>query len=651
MINDDFTDFAEDEDEVLPPIVLEIGEEKILSQVQQEYKLCWEFLRPKLQEWLLRLTVYNNQKREKDKVGDPLLFSAFQTVFATLYNDTMSVKFLPREEGDVDREENLTGLAKFDFDEMHKDQIDFEWDWDAMFFGAGMLYFNEFDTKIKCPKPTIIDPCTLLRDPRAVAPNGDASGFNPLRFWGREIALTKWELYKNRNYFNVDNLKRGRELTALLSKAKESRRRAQGLAEVTADQEDGIGDNEQFDLLEWYTHLKGKKYLITLGNSKTEIVRVTKMPDKWPLIKRNIFPISHDWDGVSIPDLIEDKQRARAVLMNLGLEGAKKDIRPQIAVADERIVNRADFNGTFIRVNGQTADGAVAPIIKQGLTQKVQWIMELLDNASQRALATPEIQQGVSGTDARTLGELEIMTAKVDTRNSLAVKIFGWSEREFWGQWYHIYDRDFKSGIFEKITRVIGPWGPKFNVLKREDFIYDTDPDIYIESYQLAESKRIMERNAYTMFLGVVAQDPTFNKRWAFKKYAELNKMSRDAIKIMFPPTLDEMESEAENEMIEKKKKPVVEMKQDHQTHLINHAKMPEGKIRDAHMNAHRYAMMIQRENEVLMQGMAQAVPGMAPTQSNQPNVKANISMPNESNNPIQAGRQTTPVPEAYQPK
>ena len=628
-----------DEDLKIPPALAEMGEEVIIDQVQREYELCWEFLRPKLEEWLTRLTIYNNQKRDKKKIGDPLLFTVFQTLLASLYNDTLGVKFLPREEGDVDRSENNNELAKFDYREMQKSEMDYEWDWDALFFGAGLVYFNEFDRKRMTPVPEVIDPCTFLRDPNAIAPNGDNKGFNALRFWGREIGLAKWELQKNKNYFNIDNLKKGRELRSLLAQAKDKRRAAQGLGQLTPDKED-TGENGQYDILEWFTHLNGKKYLVALGNAKTELVRVTELKeDRWPLIKRNLFPTAHDWDGVSVPDLTEDKQRARAVLQNLILTAAKDDAKPKMAIAKDRIINMGDLNGDYVRVKGESADGALAPIIKNGLTNKVQWIMDLLDQSAQRALATPEIQQGMAQQGAQTLGELEIMTAKIDTRNSLAVKIWGWSEREFWRQWAYLYKTHFKDGIDEKISRIIGPWGPEFNPLKRGDIVFNSDPDIEIESTQLANSQRLMERNAFTGFMGLVGANlQGYSLRFAQKKFAELNGMTRSQIKVLFPPTLDEMDAEAENKMIEKGDKPVVEAQEDDNTHILIHSRLPEGKLRDSHIEAHKFAMMQKKIQELTSpQSM-----GMA-----QPQQQSRSSVNISQQAPAQKATQT-PIPDTY---
>jgi len=579
------------------------GEEAIISQVQKEYEPCYDFMRPKIEEWLIRMTVYNNQKRDKTKIGDPLLFTVFQTLLASLYDDRLNVGFGPREKGDEEVAENLVLTAEFDYDEMRKNLLDFEWDWDTLFMGNGLLLVQEFDRKKMCPRPQVMDPCTTLRDPRAVAFNGDSNGNNACRFWGREISATKYELEKNKEYFNLDQLKVGKELKSLLSKAKQKRRRAQGLSDVS-EKEDQLKENAEYALLDWYTHIKGKKYLVTVGNSQTKLVRLTLIKeDIWPAINRKLFPSAHDWDGVSVPDLTEDKQRARAILQNLGLMSAKADVEPMYLFNEDRIKNRSDLRfgfNKFIRVQGAGAvNDAVQPMNKPLVHQQVSWIMDLMDQSAQRALATPEIQQGMVSRQARTLGELELVSAKVDTRYSLAAKIFGWSEAEFWQWWYLGYKTHFKDKIDKKMVRIAGVWGPEVRPYKKGDLIGLADPDIIIESRIVAEAKRLKEKNAFTQYYGIIVNNPDTNRRYADKELARLNGFRTQQIKMLFPMTLDEIEAEMENELMEKGTQARVEVQQDHQSHMIIHMKLDISKVRDSHIENHKKALYLLRKYQV----------------------------------------------------
>lgn len=623
------------EEEVETELIEGMSEEEVVSTVQTEYQLCYDFMLPKINEWLVRMTVYNNQKRDKTKIGDPLLFTVFQTLLASLYDDRLNVGFGPREVGDEEMSENLSMTAEFDYDEMRKNLIDFEWDWDTLFMGNGLLLTHEFDRDKMCPRPQVMDPCTTLRDPRAVAFNGDANGNNACRFWGREITATKSELENNPEYFDIDELKVGKELKSLLSQSKQKRRKAQGLAEIN-EKEDELKENAEFNLVEWYTHLNGEKYIITLGNSQTKLVRATKLKeDRWPAINRKLFPSAHDWDGVSVPDIVEDKQRARAILQNLGLMSAKADVEPMYLFNEDRIKNRSDLKfgyNKFIRVQGDgSVNDAIQPMNKPAVHQQVSWIMELMDQSSQRALATPEIQQGIVSEKSRTLGELELVSAKVDTRYSLAAKIFGWSEAEFWQGWYQGYKKHFKGKIDKKMVRIAGVWGPEVRPFKREDLIGIADPDIIIESKIVAEAKRIKERNAFTQYYGIIVNNPDANRRFADKELAKLNGLKTQQIKMLFPMTLDEMEADMENEILEKNQQAKVEVQQDHQSHIIIHMKLNDSKIRDKHIETHKKAMYMMRKYQDVLgtnQSPELALPQQQPTlpEETQPGTGTNQS-------------------------
>ena len=630
--------------------VLGKASKKITEQVEREYQYCEKILKPKLTEWLARLRIYNNQKRDKKDIGDPLLFTVFQTLFASLYDDKLNVEFMPREIGDVEVAENLNALADFDYDEMDKDILDYEWDWDTMFFGRGLALNMEFDREKKCPMPETISPLLLLRDPVAISVNGNMKGKGGARFLGWEGAMTRWQMEKIPAFFNLSSLKESKDRESLRKKAEKERRKAQGLENIW-DQEESLKENAYYNILHWFTFIGGERYLIGLANDRTEIVRFQKVEgDFWPVIDRTLFPISNDWDGVSVPDLVEDKQRARAILLNLGLKVAKSNVNPMYLFDINRIKRRdyLDFAfNKFVPVDG-APDGAVKPMVKDRIQTEVQWILQMMDESTQRALATPEIQQGITSKRARTLGELELVSAKVDTRYSLAAKIFGWSEKRFWRQWYSLYKKHFKEGIDEKVARLQGLWGPQFRELKRENIIARVDPDIKVESDIVAKGRKIVSRQSFGSFLQLAVQSPDFNVRFALKEMARLNNLKGDQVKQLFPPTYDEIRAEEENEEIEKGNIPRVMVTDDHMEHLCVHSKLNDSDERDKHTKVHYEAMRLQKENMKLYQEA-----GLMSKREGEP-IKAELREPEEAEireeelTPSPAGRSPTFIPGAY---
>lgn len=587
----------------------------LIDQIVSEYTLAYWFMKPKWDEWALRLKLNNNQKRDKSAVGDPLLFTIHQTVLASLYDDKLMVSHEGREVGDDEIAENLTDMAEFDYDIMQKDIIDYTWDWDASFFGRGLVMLMEFDNEEKTPVPENWSPMTTLRDPRAKSVNGDMKGRGKARFMGREIRLTKGEMEEAGVYFNLDGLKPdSSDVNSLIDANEMARQEAQGYSNTAKFQGELKGDNATYRLLEWITHYKGKLVLVTLANNKTKVVRYTEIKgNRIPIIDRALYPIAEDWDGVSIPDLVEDKQRARAKLQNLGIKVAEAGLYPMYLFDSNKITNKADLNyeqNKFISVNGSPA-GAVEVMQKDTIKSDVSWIMDTLDQAGQKATATPDIQQGSISSTKRTATELNIVNNKVDTRYSLSAKIFGWSEKRFWQQWYFLYKTYFKAGIVEKSIRVSGVLGAKFRPLRRENIIARVDPDVKVESRVLNEAKNYNLLQSFRGYVQMIAQDPNANLRYAMKKMGKLTGLKKDEIDQLFPPTIDEMIAEDENKKLEANELVMVQATDDNQIHMEIHNKLSDTPAKYAHIEAHKQAMILKKTNPELF---SQAPSAMNPT-------------------------------------
>lgn len=606
---------------------------KIIRQVNDEYDASERFNETKRNVNLTRLKLYNNQRRAAANVGDPLMFTVFNTVHAELYVDRLIANWEGRGgEGDEDIEENLNALAKFDYDVMGKNEIDYFWNWDAEFFGRGLLMMMEFNREkgIMAPQPELLDPMTFVRDPRASSVNGlGPSMKGAMRFGGWESGATFYELKDTPGYFNLEHLRKDKDLNSLIDEARQARDEAQGRDRFYPDEE-GLGkyDNYEFQLLNWFTTIKGERYLVTLGNRRSTIIRLFKLKygRLWPVIDRSLFPMSNDWDGVSIPDITEDKQRARAKLLNLGVKSAVIDALPQYMYDKSRIKNKNELNwksNKFIGVDGRV-DNAIAPVQKSVVHQYVDGIMDMLDQSVQRAMAAPQIQQGVPEDEKRTLGELRLVSANVDTRRNMSAKVYGWSDARFWRQWYRMYKLYYKDEIDEKVLRIQGPLAPIWRTLTRDNIIADVDPDVKVESSVISEAKRIREMQMFDQLASLALQNPDTNARFMFKKLAKLRGMTKEEIDMLFPPTVDEEQAKRENELLNQGELPEIDPRDDHQTHIEVHAKATQNAQARAHIRMHQELALQVRNNPELFpqpQGQFQSPPGLGPNipQATQP--------------------------------
>jgi len=578
-------------------------QEALVRQIESEYQVAFPFNQAKRIKNLARLKLYNNQMRDDKAVGDPLMFTVMNTVLADLYDDRLMSSWEGRGgRGDEDVEDNLNAMSEFDYDVMQKSQTDYLWDWDTLFFGRGLLLLMEFNRDKMCPIPENIDAATFIRDPRATSVNGNASGKGAMRFGGWEVGATYYELKDLPGYFNIESLKKGKEVNNdLVEELRSAHKQAQGLEDFS-EKEEGLGkyQNYEFRLLNWFTTIKGQKYLVTLGNSRKVIVRMIKLDynGMWPLLDRTLYPMAANWDGVSIPDITEDKQRARAKLLNIGMESATAEVTPSYLFDQTKIKNKNDLNlriNKWIPVDGAT-DGAVTPVQKSSAHQFATLLMEVLDVSAQRATAATEIRQGIQSKTNRTLGEQQLATAGGDKRFALSAKIFGWSERAFWLLWYVLYKKHFKDKLDEKVIRIHGAMAPIWRELTRENIISTVDPDVKIESKVLSEAKRQREQQNFNGYLSITLQDPTANRRFLQKKAARLNGLTKEEVDLAFPPTVDELQAEDENILLNDRKQIYASITDDHLTHIDIHSKANQNAWSLSHIQMHKILMVQKRD-------------------------------------------------------
>ena len=577
--------------------------ERILNQIESEYQESYAALKYKISKYLSRLKLYNNQMRDDSAVGDPHIFVNHQTVLAALYYDRLQVEFEPREEGDEDVADNMNTLSEFDYDEMWKPWNDYQWDWDAGFYGWSLKWFYDFDRKSKTPLQQIWDPAAFLHDPRAKSVNGDRLGGGAMRFGGREVYLTRREMESNPEYFNLDLLEQSGGNaggTSVVARLDQARRQAQG---ITAGAEQVEGVNEQYAILQWLTHIQiggvVQKCLVETANGRSLVIRITPLDDYWPLIKRDLYPMANSWDGVSVCDLTEDKQRFRAMLINTIGKAARADVEPMYLFDSNKVTQNTDFKfgfNKFIPINGPVGENVILPLRKAQPGSIASYILDFLDLSSQKALATPDIRQGVPSQEKRTLGETQLMSAGVSTRYSLTARVFGWSEKQEWSMWYKNYERNFESRIDEKAIRLSGVFGPQWRKLTRENIVASSalGLDIKIESRELSTAKK---RELYVQmggYLASVLTDPSADRTYALRMWGK-QLLTRQEVERILPLTQDERLAKKENESLNDKKSVEVRVEDNHDVHLRVHAAAKDNPATQAHIKAHEEALIAKR--------------------------------------------------------
>ena len=122
------------------------------------------------------------------------------TMLAIYYSDEMQVSFQGREVGDTTQAANAEHIAKFDYDEMEMDIINYQTQWDRLFFGVGIRQISEWNEQTKTPIAKHLSALAWLPDPKG---GMDAKNY---RWHGFELEYTRDEMTEERGFFNLDLL-------------------------------------------------------------------------------------------------------------------------------------------------------------------------------------------------------------------------------------------------------------------------------------------------------------------------------------------------------------------------------------------------------------------------------------------------------------
>lgn len=585
--------------------------ERVIKQINEEYWASWWFHQPRKQEWQSRLKLYNNQKRDKSRIGSPDIFTFHQTLLAHLYDDKLSVLFKGRMEKDDEAGENMTLLAEHDYDEARLAEVDYEWDFDSSLFGRGLLLMNDWDFKANVPLSEVIDPLTWLRDPNAQSVNGNVLGQNAMRFGGREIRRTYNEMFNSNDYFNLEYLKRdaqGFRTFSPLWDTERARKEAQGFN--TPYQSYSLTTNLDWTLLQWFTIIENKRYMVELGNDRTLIIRMVELGKEWPIIDRCMYPIAHDWDGVSVFDIMEDKQRFRSQLLNVYGDLTKAKLYEMWLFDENKIRKNIDLDFELskrIPVDGNPNE-ALVPVKHSEVSGDVNFMFDFLDKASQKALGVNDQTLGLPSGKRQTLGQLQQQQAKTDTRFSLTQKIWGWSEAKRWRRWYDMYEDNF-GGIDNKIFTIEGAFGKPFEKdIRKEDitFSHALGPQIEIATKSETEAKKLRKYQQMRDYMGMAISLPETDKLYGMRKLGE-QVLKKSEIKYLIPYTHDEMQALDENDVMNEGQPTKVSPEDNHAVHLRIHMEADENPESEAHIRAHQYALAIGKQRPDLIPGMGQA--------------------------------------------
>lgn len=581
------------------------------------YNESFLFLQKRKMRQASQLVLMNNLNRGDENISSTLLLTLFDRTLSASYDDKLQIKFLPSQGIKQEQLNSYNVLAQSDYIEMNKAKLDYDWLWDTLFFGRGYMETLRFDKKRKIMQPHVINPLVFGYDPYFENPQ-------EWRYYWKWITKTKYEVQKLIDAGVIDGIEDINQLpTGIEPYLWQYKVRRDQAKEAVQPAIEPI-NRDVYQLLEFYGYdEKGKKCVFWLDKNFGHILMkdelklgdgeeiiapngdVIETESKWPLVVKEAFREPHSSIVFSVADLLEDKHRAKSVLLNLAFIAAKDRANPLYWYNPDKIKDISQFFNRQISQHIPT-DGpdAVGPIntedpMSAGLIQ----FISMLTQEANDPMGTGQVGQPMAAKGDKTATHDAIQQQMNDMATSLQSKVLQFGEAEFWSHWFHRYAKNAKS-LGSKMANIVGVKGVKSQEIDLKDFDTRFPPGVMVYSAKEAEYKESIARRdlmqVYPNLMQTMDADGmrNFNKHVFFPKFLQ----DPSLIDIMFPKTLEEMKAEDENELLAKNEFIPAQETDNHTTHIYTHH-MVQPKTWATWMH-------IAMHEEMLAQGNAQAQGG-----------------------------------------
>lgn len=594
------------------------------QQIQTNYIESFQFLEQRKKRQVNQLVLLNNLNRGDQNIASTLLLTLFNRVLSSLYDDKMQVKFLPSQGIQQEQLNSFNILAQSDYIEMSKAKLDYDWVWDTLFFGRGFCETYQFDTKRKIMVPQVINPLVFGYDPYF-------TDIQEWRYYWKWITKDKWTIQRLIKRGKITGIKKVEEIPSgmepYLWEYKQRRDAATKAIEPALEP----AGNDVYQILEYYGYNdKGERCVFWVDKHFSKVLMEEKLDledmeledgtrgSKWPIVVKESFRIPHSSVPLSIADLLEDKHRAKSVLLNLAFIASKDKANPLYVYNPDQVKDVAQLFSRQINqhipIEGDP-NTAIMPLNKDDpMSSGLLDFISMLTQEANEPVGTGTALQPDSASSNQTATHDAIQQQLNDMAQSLLSKVLQFGEQEFWSHWFHRYQK-YGPELGDKLANIVGVKGIDTSEIDLGDFVTDYPPGVMVYSAKEAEYKNLVKRRDMMQLYPQLAQTMDPDGFRNFNKHVFMPLMLEDPslIDIMFPKDLEEMKAEEQNEMLKKEELPPVLETDNHVTHIYTHMMVqPKTWAAWVHIQEHEDALAKQKAQEMLMaQQEAQgAMPG-----------------------------------------
>lgn len=612
--------------------------------IWSRYDESFQFLESRKKRQVNQIVLLNNLQRGDENIASTLLLTLFNRIMSNLYDDKMQIKFVPSEELDQKKVQSLNILAQNDYREMDKAKLDYDWTWDTLFFGRGYMETLRFDHKRKILQPHVINPLVFGYDPFFDEPQ-------QWRYYWKWISKSSNEINKLIKAGVIKGIKSAREIPSGIDPYLWEYKIRREEAKFATPQANDTYQGDVHQILEYFGYDEdGEKCVYWLDRDFSRVLYKQKLDlkdgedivgpggeviatnSKWPIVVKEAFREPHATVVFSVADLLEDKHRARSVLLNLAFLAAKDKANPLYQYVPDKVkdVTQLFSRQVYQHIPVESVTDAIAPLNKDSaMDPSLQAFMAMLNQEAAEPVGTGISLEPQKGDQTAT--EAAINQQMNDLAQSLQSKVLQFGEAEFWSHWYARYRRYTKAGD-EKIATIVGVKGMTFEKIDLGDIQTNYPPGVLVFSAKEAEYKELVLRRDLMEMYPALQESLTPDGMRNFNKYVFFPKFLSDPqmMDVLMPDTIDEIKAKEENEALDVNDLAKVLLTDNHEQHLPIHYMAKNSWAKWMHISWHEELLAQQRQIEMqAMQSQLQAgVEQELPSEPKEPQVGVSKQSP-----------------------
>ncbi len=525
--------------------------EKLLHQIRQEYAIWDDYMQPKRTQILERLRKHIKQNKQPWLININMVSNTIDSLISWSYIDKPQVKFISRDQFlENEQADNLNYMFKFDTKEQDYQQLDYQVQRDRYFFGLWIKYKHWFDLTKKCPIFYAVNPMTAIFDPTPTL----IGKFNANQYKYFGFTMTD-SLFNLKNDPQYDKWKLSELLRSIIDKDAELMKQAISISDNTNYVCEDLLLNASVTIYHHFTIYEWKKYLVTTDADKKLVLRmkaiepVLKEEKKDPTLVPRPFAFyfykPERWKvmWVSVPDLLDDKEEAKTILLNASLIKARveamwwKFIVNSRYITDPKDILKPTSWTQYIFTNDKLQPGESLWNVMQELPtspikQDVMTMSSMLEREWIMDTKQDQMQMWIVPDKIMTKAEQQSVQANANMLSSLNMKTYLWGEYDFAFLRWRTY-QEFFSSSDEKFLLMSQDFEYRSVSIKKDSFFTKNNPFIITGSksdIDALNEKQKMYRNATLPIIINDAEVPAISKLIAKRFAAKLNWMPQNVI-------------------------------------------------------------------------------------------------------------------------